>query len=127
MDGERALKYVRSRHAEGDEGSDFARSRRQQEVILALKNKLLSRDIYLHPDEVEKLYGAFDEATDTDMNIGELMTVGKLFLKTPKESTKRISLEDQLYTPPSSWYGRFVLLPNESFNALHTYIRSHLP
>ena len=127
MDGERALQYVRSRHAEGDEGSDFARSKRQQEVILALKNKLLSRDIYLHPEEVEKLYGAFDEATDTDMNMGELMTVGKLFLKTPKEATKRISLEDQLYTPPSSWYGRFVLLPKESFDALHTYVKSQLP
>ncbi|MFZ5845535.1 MAG: LCP family protein, partial [Patescibacteria group bacterium] len=42
MAGERALKYVRSRHAEGEEGSDFARSRRQQEVFVALKDKLVS-------------------------------------------------------------------------------------
>ncbi|HLD25204.1 MAG TPA: LCP family protein [Patescibacteria group bacterium] len=126
MDGARALQYIRSRHAEGDEGSDFARGRRQQEVLLALKSRLLSRDIYLNPSELEKLYAAFEEATDMDMNIGELLTVGKLFLKTPKENTSRISLEDHLYTPPSSWYGRYVLLPKEDFSAIHEYIRESL-
>ena len=126
MDGERALKYVRSRHAEGNEGSDFARGRRQQEMLLSLKSKLLSKDIYLHPGEVDKLYAAFDEATDMDMNIGELMTVGKLFMQTPKENTQRISLEDKLYTPPSSWYGRYVLLPIESFDAIHTFVKTSL-
>ncbi|MEK7533369.1 MAG: LCP family protein [Patescibacteria group bacterium] len=126
MDGETALQYVRSRHAEGEEGSDFARGRRQQEVLLALKARLMSKDIYLNPGELEKLYGAFDEATDTDMNIGELVTVGKLFMGIPKEQTQRISLEDKLYTPPSSWYGRYVLLPQESFEAIHTFVKSSL-
>lgn len=126
MDGERALKYVRSRHAEGNEGSDFARGRRQQEMLLALKSKLLSKDIYLHPGEIDDLYAAFDEATDMDMNIGEMMTIGKLFMQTPKENTQRISLEDKLYTPPSSWYGRYVLLPVESFEAIHTFVKSSL-
>src|SRR3989344_4788174 len=37
MDGDKALKYTRSRHGNNGEGSDFARSRRQQKVILALK------------------------------------------------------------------------------------------
>jgi len=31
FDGATALKFVRSRHAEGDEGTDFSRSRRQQQ------------------------------------------------------------------------------------------------
>lgn len=126
MDGATALKYVRSRHAEGEEGSDFARGRRQQEVLLALKAKLMSKDIYLNPGQLEKLYGAFDEATDTDMKFGELLTVGKLFMNTPKEQTQRISLEDKLYTPPSSMYGRYVLLPEESFEAIHTFVKTSL-
>lgn len=126
MNGARALQYVRSRHAEGSEGSDFARGRRQQEVLLALKSKLLSQDIYLHPNELEKLYAAFDEATNMDLNIGELLTVGKMFMQTPKENTQRISLEDTLYAPPNSWYGRYVLLPEESFEAIHTFVKSSL-
>ena len=40
MDGSTALKYVRSRHATGVEGSDFARNRRQQKVLAAIKNEL---------------------------------------------------------------------------------------
>ena len=39
LDGERALAYVRSRYA--IDGSDFARARRQQEVLVSLRNKLL--------------------------------------------------------------------------------------
>lgn len=126
MDGERALKYVRSRHAEGNEGSDFARGRRQQEALLALKAKLMSRDVYLQPGVLEQLYVAFDNATDMDMNISELLTVGKLFMQTSKEQTQRISLEDRLYAPPVSWYGRYVLLPKEGFETLHSFVKSSL-
>lgn len=126
MDGARALKYVRSRHAEGDEGSDFARSKRQQEVLLALKSKITSNDVIRNPKIIGNLYDAFQEATDTDMNIGELLTVGKLFVQTPQDHVRRISLEDELYTPPSAWYGRYVLLPKESFEALHKYIDTSL-
>ena len=41
MDGETALKFARSRNAEGDEGTDFARAARQQKVIEALKDRIL--------------------------------------------------------------------------------------
>lgn len=41
MDGETALKYVRSRHSP-TYGGDFARSERQKSVISALKNQVLS-------------------------------------------------------------------------------------
>ncbi|HLL60552.1 MAG TPA: LCP family protein, partial [Candidatus Nitrosocosmicus sp.] len=41
MDGETALKFVRSRHSLQD-GTDFARGRRQQRLLLAVKEKVLS-------------------------------------------------------------------------------------
>src|SRR3990167_9409715 len=44
MDGAVALKFVRSRHGTGGEGSDFARSARQQKVILAFRQKVLSTE-----------------------------------------------------------------------------------
>ena len=46
MDGKTALKFVRSRHSAGDEGTDFARSARQQQVIEALGNKILSWEVF---------------------------------------------------------------------------------
>src|SRR3990167_5619174 len=47
MDGETALKFVRSRNAEGDEGTDLARSARQQKVIAATKDRVLKPDVFL--------------------------------------------------------------------------------
>lgn len=40
MDGETALKYMRSRHSGDDQGTDNARGQRQQAVLAALANKL---------------------------------------------------------------------------------------
>jgi hypothetical protein len=40
MDGATTLKYVRSRHGSGD--NDYTRSRRQQDVLIALAKKLTS-------------------------------------------------------------------------------------
>ena len=54
MDGTLALKFSRSRHADGEEGSDFARSQRQQKVIQAIKDKAISSKILLNP---KKLWG----------------------------------------------------------------------
>ncbi|MDP2736027.1 MAG: LCP family protein, partial [bacterium] len=45
MDGTTALKYARSRMGNNDEGNDFARARRQQNVILGVKNKIFSLDL----------------------------------------------------------------------------------
>lgn len=42
MDGATALTFVRSRHASGSEGSDFARSRRQQLIITSLKDAIIA-------------------------------------------------------------------------------------
>lgn len=126
MDGKRALAYVRSRHAEGGEGNDFARGRRQQQVIVALKDRLVSRDIIANPSALMKLYRAFDDATDTDMNMGQLLTVGSMFVHTPKEAITRISIEPYLYEPPVSWYGRYVLLPKDSFAAIREAVRKEL-
>lgn len=124
MDGTRALQYVRSRHAEDSEGSDFARSRRQQDVLVALQQKLLQPKLIFQPGLVAKLFRAFDEATDMDMTIGELLTVGKLLAKNKQENIKKIFFEDQLVTPPLWQYnGRYVLVPREDFDAIHEFIK----
>lgn len=126
MNGQRALKYVRTRHAQGDEGTDFARSRRQQEVLVALKEKLVSPLLWILPSRSFSLLRAMDEATDTDMKIGELLTVGKIMTRVPTQTIQKISIEEELFAPPLNWYGRYVLLPKEDFPTLHTFIRSKL-
>ena len=126
MDGETALTYVRSRNAEGEEGSDFARSRRQQDVMVALKEQLLQPDVYLSPTKVKELLAAFDDATETDLRIGELATIGKIVSRVPAGEIVRISLEESLEPAPLWLYGRYALIPKESWEAIHEFVKSKL-
>lgn len=67
MNGTTALRYVRSRHALGPEGTDFARSKRQQKVIEAVRNKVLSVDTFLNPSKMVSLYNVLKDSVDTDI------------------------------------------------------------
>lgn len=127
MNGDRALKYVRSRHAEGSEGGDFARNRRQQDLLIALKGKLTSLGVWLSPGRDKLLFQALDEATDTDMTLGELLTLGKIFESIKPANIAKISFVDLLETPPLWLYdGKYVLVPKDSFAAIHEYIQTQL-
>lgn len=71
MDGETALKYSRSRHSsQNGEGSDFARARRQQKVIIALKDKLLSSETLLSPTKILDLMSA----VQSNLQVSEFTT-----------------------------------------------------
>ncbi len=53
MDGETALQFARSRHSsDNGEGSDFMRARRQQKVIMAVKDKILSTETLTSPKAI---------------------------------------------------------------------------
>lgn len=126
MDGQRALQYVRSRHAQGDEGSDFARGRRQQDMLVAIKDKVLNSRLYLSPSRIISLIHAIDKATYTDFRIGDQATLAKIISRIPEAQMTRISIEDELTQAPQWLYGRYALVPIESWDALHAYIRSQL-
>ncbi len=88
MDGERALQYARSRHGNNGEGSDFARSRRQQKILLAAKNKLVSWKIFLNPNKLYKIFDAVKDNIQTNVatwEIPEIVNIAKdIDLKTVK-------------------------------------------
>src|SRR4029077_10016021 len=63
MDGVHALEYVRSRH--GDIRGDFARSERQQQVLLAIK----AQASHLNAADLPGLASAFNGEIKTSMGI----------------------------------------------------------
>ncbi|MGH7245416.1 MAG: LCP family protein [Candidatus Levyibacteriota bacterium] len=68
MDGQTALEFVRSRHGVGEEGSDFARSRRQQLVIEAFRAQALSAGTLFNPAKIIGLYTILKDSIDTDIS-----------------------------------------------------------
>jgi LCP family protein required for cell wall assembly len=66
MDGVQALQYVRSRH--GDVRGDFARSERQQQLLLAIK----AEASHLNAADLPSLASAFNGEIKTSMGLDEM-------------------------------------------------------
>ncbi len=77
MDGQTALIYARSRHGSNGEGSDFARARRQQKVILALKEKILSFGTLLNPMKINNIMKSLENHITTNMEFADIITFAK--------------------------------------------------
>lgn len=76
--GEMALKYVRSRQAKGIEGSDFARSQRQQKVLLAVKEKTLTFSTLINPYKINRLTNTLSQHLKTNLQIWEIIRLFQL-------------------------------------------------
>lgn len=78
MNGERALIFARSRHAAGDEGSDFARSQRQQKIIQAVKAKVVELNLIADVSKINKIFSVVGERFHTNLGPGELIRLYQL-------------------------------------------------
>ncbi len=78
MDGERALQYSRSRHGNNGQGSDFARSRRQMQILLAVKNKIMSAGTLLNPMKLNDLYDNLTANISTNLKAFEALRLAQL-------------------------------------------------
>jgi LCP family protein required for cell wall assembly len=73
MDGSTALDYARSRHSlDNGEGSDFARARRQQNVISAVTDKIISSSL-LNPQSIMNLFNVIqDDVQISDFTVEDI-------------------------------------------------------
>lgn len=93
MNGTTALEFVRSRHGVGSEGSDFARSQRQQLVIHGLKEKIFSLGIILNPIKVIGIANILKENINTDISSDEYDDFIKLARKMEKAQISNIVID----------------------------------
>ncbi len=130
MNGQLALKFARSRHALGPEGSDFARSRRQEQVIRAFLKKLFSSSILLQPRTLSKLKNQLQQSLLTDLPLSTLPTLTKLALSLKKNPNNLLNatLVPLLKEPKSfqAYGGQWVLIPRTNWQAIHDYIRQQV-
>lgn len=73
MNGEQALKFARSRHGVGGEGTDFARARRQQKVLEAVREKVLSANTLLNPKKTSAIINDLQNNISTNLKIWEIV------------------------------------------------------
>ncbi len=116
MDGFTALCYVRMRHVTGD----FDRMRRQQEVVLAIFNRVLSLDGISRAPE---LYTQFRRHVETDLEIDEILPLLPLAARLSTDPSQIARLEvgpsmGSLWRVPYS--GASVILPD--WDAIETML-----
>jgi len=127
LSGNLALKYVRSRYSESEEGTDFARSRRQQLLIEALKAKVFSSETLLSPQKLTDIYRIFKDNIDTDINPNEMGTLAKLVLTYKNSPTKTIVLDLNYFDNPPMDYRGWILLPKDgTFDQIHQFLKTSL-
>ncbi|MGD0708847.1 MAG: LCP family protein, partial [Anaerolineaceae bacterium] len=107
MDGATALWYVRSRYST----SDFDRTRRAQEVVLGMFQKLMSLNALTRAPE---LYSLFSSDIDTDLSLSDLTTYLSLASTVLADQSKihRYAVDSSLATGYITPAGADVLLPN---------------
>ena len=123
MDGDRALEYVRSRHAAGIEGSDFARSRHQQKLISAIVTKAMSgSDITKVLQLLNDVQGHFK----TDLSLAEIKDLSSYINKVNLAGAQHLSINDNgLEVSGTSSDGQYILTPAaglENWGQIQTYI-----
>jgi len=137
MDGDTALKFVRSRHGNNNEGTDFARSKRQQKLLLAVKDKALSLETLFNPIKLKELYTAYSSNVETDIDLGTIQGFYLLTKQTNFNAIKSFVLDDRsassdgglLYAPEdtSLYGGAYVLIPRAGdFSQIHAYVQKFI-
>ncbi len=128
MDGKTALIYVRSRNAKGSEGNDFARNKRQQKVISAVKSKIINRIKTVDLGYIKRMYQILDRIFIRDIENQQIAVLVKNYLMSKNFRQVQISLSQEFFTVPNPnvYYGKYVLIPiGENFSLIKKYIDCH--
>lgn len=135
LDGSTALKFARSRNSlDPEEGNDFARSKRQQKIMIAFKNKLMSFSTLTDFNKLEKIYLAVYRNMDTDIISKDWPGLARLGLSLDSEKITTIPLDegtsDQpgfLINPPAGEYEAWVLVPRSgNWQEFQDYIKTKM-
>lgn len=123
MDGEEALQYARSRHGNNGEGSDFARSRRQQKILLAVKDKVFSANTILNPKRVSDLIGTVKDNVETNLSTWEVLRLASFARDLNPDEIAHYVLDSGPESPlyQTNLNGAYVLLPdNDDWSGIRT-------
>ena len=121
LNGQKALEFARSRHGTNGENSDFARSRRQQQVIFAIKEKIASQGLLAKPTKIFKLYQLFKNNISTNLNLSQSLKLAKLIMGVDKSNIITEVFENGnqgLLKNKITNKGSYVLVPKNDFKDL---------
>ena len=125
MNGETALKFVRSRNAQGDEGTDIAREQRQQKIIVAVKNTILSSKTLFNPRKIWGIWNVLKDTVETNFDESSAVIVARKIFDAREDIKSSVIPEDFLINPPvsSRYDNQYVFIPkNNNWDGVQNWI-----
>lgn len=127
MDGATALKYVRCR--KGNCGDDFGRAKRQQQVILAMREKALKISTISNPAKISELIGVVGDHLKTDLQVWEIKKLVEIGQKIDPSKVMNNVLDNGPggLVKTANFGGASVVIPtagNGNFTAIQEFVRS---
>ena len=122
FDGERALQYARSRETT----SDFDRSRRQQLVMLAVRQRVFSLNAI---PRMLSLLSALQDNVRTNLRPGDMQQLAGVAGQLKDTDIRRVAIDtSNLLRSGTSSNGQYILQPlDPTYNALQRYLAKALP
>jgi polyisoprenyl-teichoic acid--peptidoglycan teichoic acid transferase len=110
MDGNLALKYARTRHG----SSDLDRAKRQQQVLMAVRLKILSVDMASKLlGSAPELWDQFSQTTRTDLTLDQILRLAVYLKDIPKENIRQ-GVIDWAYVNSIYYNNANVLVPERA-------------
>lgn len=121
MDGDLALKYARSRQTT----SDFDRAKRQQKILVAVKNRVLEKENLLSIKRINQIMQVLSDNIKTDLQIDEISDLASIAKVVDENDIRHKVLDD---SPEGMLYAdllndMYVLLPaNSSLREIRYFV-----
>lgn len=123
MEGHQALAYVRSRHS----SSDYDRSRRQVELLTAIRNKLFELETI---KKLPKAYEAMSKHVNTNLDLESAKKLAPLLVNSQEFTIQNINLSpENVLQSSTSQAGAFILLPKAGANQwqeIRTFVKEKI-
>lgn len=121
LDGVEALRYARSRQTT----TDFDRAARQQQILIAYKDKVVSKDTLIDLKRVSEIQATLKEHFDTNMSLREMAKLGKLLREVPDSHITRHVIDNSNFLVPYPFGSAYV--PSEGvfdYTEIHEFARN---
>jgi LCP family protein required for cell wall assembly len=128
MDGIKALLYARSRETT----SDFARSQRQRQILVALKDKVLSAGTLSNPAKIDGLMNAFGDNVFSDLSTQGATRLVGIMKQVSDSKVSSIGLTDEghkLVTTDRAGTMSVVrpIAGFDNYTDIQAYVKSQIP
>jgi LCP family protein required for cell wall assembly len=119
MDGERTLQYARTRHG----ASDFDRMARQQQVLLAARDKVMSLNMPL--SQVPAMLTALGDSIKTDLTLEEILALAETAKGIDRNNIRHGVIDDSMTTAVRTPQGALVEVPD--WDKVHQLVNDLFP